>query len=195
MKFLIIALLFSLGLSGCAPMQGAQTQMDKLGATYADENAKLTTAVGTRYYKISKEKAQSAMLLALTNLDVSVENQDLKSGFINGKSTLPKPLSQAEFDRAWAIEGPRAKEITGYDIFWPGTIDLISNILINERSGDVQVNIRFRMKHTIVKEDWVILTQIPPEVARVAYRKLWDEFEKVAFVQEKVISGNEGKNK
>ena len=195
MKNLFIVLLVSLGLAGCVTMQGAQKEMDKLGSVYSDENSKLTTSIGTRYYKISKEKAQSAMLLALSNLEILVENQDQKSGFINGKSTIPKPLSQTEFDGAWEIEASRAKKITGFDLFWPGTIDFISNILINERSDDVQINIRFRMKHSAVQEGWVVLTQIPPEVTRIAYRKLWNEFEKVAFVQEKVISGSEGKNK
>jgi len=192
MRLLLSILLAVLGMMGCAQAiyQDAQDKMDRLGAVYTEEGVKQTQAMGTRYYKTTKEKAQSAMLLALTNADISIENQDVKSGFINGRSTLPKPLTKSEFDQAWKLEEARAKQITGYDIMWPGTIDLITNVLINERANDVQINVRFRMKHTVVKENWIILTQIPPEVTKIAYKKIWDEFEKTGFVQEKIISGN-----
>jgi len=192
MRLLLSILLAVFGMMGCAQAiyQDAQDKMDRLGAVYTEEGVKQTQAMGTRYYKTTKEKAQSAMLLALTNADISIENQDVKSGFINGRSTLPKPLTKSEFDQAWKLEEARAKQITGYDIMWPGTIDLITNVLINERANDVQINVRFRMKHTVVKENWIILTQIPPEVTKIAYKKIWDEFEKTGFVQEKIISGN-----
>lgn len=192
MRLSLSILLAAFGMMGCAQAiyQDAQDKMDRLGAVYTEEGVKQTQAMGTRYYKTTKEKAQSAMLLALTNADISIENQDVKSGFINGRSTLPKPLTKSEFDQAWKLEEARAKQITGYDIMWPGTIDLITNVLINERANDVQINVRFRMKHTVVKENWIILTQIPPEVTKIAYKKIWDEFEKTGFVQEKIISGN-----
>lgn len=190
-KFFVICLAFVL--SGCVSMEHIQAQLNKLDVVYRAENEKLISSMGTRYYKIDKEKAHSAMLLAFSNLELSIENQDIKSGYINARGTMPRPLGKEEFDRAWAIEKPRAKEITGFDLTMSGNSDVIINSFIIERGDDIQINIRFRTKYTGNTHGLVISDQAPPEAVKIGYPKIWNEFEKVAFVQGKIIYDNDSK--
>lgn len=190
MKKLMAVVLLAFSLSGCVSMEQIQSQLNKLDVAYRAENEKLIASMGTRYYKLDKEQAQSAMLLALTNLEMSIESQDAKTGFINARGTMPRPLSKDEFDRAWAIEKPRAKEISGLDLSMSGQSDVIINTFIIQRENDLQINIRFRTKYTGNTYGLVISDQAPPEAVRIGYPKIWNEFEKVAFVQGRVVYGN-----
>ncbi len=189
MKKLMAMVLLAFSLSGCVSMEQIQSQLNKLDVAYRAENEKLIASMGTRYYKLDKEQAQSAMLLALTNLEMSIESQDAKTGFINARGTMPRPLSKDEFDRAWAIEKPRAKEISGLDLSMTGQSDVIINTFIIQRENDLQINIRFRTKYTGNTYGLVISDQAPPEAVRIGYPKIWNEFEKVAFVQGRVVYG------
>lgn len=187
-NFLLIFVTFIL--SGCMSLEHIQAQLNKLDVVYRSENEKLIAAMGTKYYKLDKEKAHSAMLLTFANLEMSIENQDVKSGYINARGTMPRPLGKEEFDRAWAIEKPRAKELTGLDLSMSGNSDVIINSFIVERGDDIQINIRFRTKYTGNTYGIVISDQAPPEAVKIAYPKIWNEFEKVAFIQGKVVYGN-----
>lgn len=175
---------------GCASMEQLQEKLNLLDSHWRAENEKLIQASGTRYYKLSKEEAHSAMLLAFTNLEMSIENQDLKTGYINAVGRMPRPLTHNEFNRAWELDKPRAFEITGLNIRMTGNTDVILTALIIERADDVQVNLRFRTKYTGSTHGLVISDQAPPESVKVGYPKLWNEFEKVAFVQGRVIYRN-----
>jgi len=190
-NFLLIFVTFFL--SGCMSLEHIQAQLNKLDVVYRSENEKLISAMGTKYYKLDKEKAHSAMLLTFANLEMSIENQDVKSGYINARGTMPRPLGKEEFDRAWAIEKPRAKEITGLDLSMSGNSDVIINSFIVERGDDIQINIRFRTKYTGNTYGIVISDQAPPEAVKIAYPKIWNEFEKVAFIQRKVVYGDNSK--
>jgi hypothetical protein len=174
-------------------LEHIQAQLNKLDVVYRSENEKLISAMGTKYYKLDKEKAHSAMLLTFANLEMSIENQDVKSGYINARGTMPRPLGKEEFDRAWAIEKPRAKEITGLDLSMSGNSDVIINSFIVERGDGIQINIRFRTKYTGNTYGIVISDQAPPEAVKIAYPKIWNEFEKVAFIQGKVVYGDNSK--
>lgn len=195
MKKLIVTILFTFSLSGCVSLDQVQSQLNKLDVAYRLENEKLITSLGTRYYKLDKEQAQSAMLLALANLEMSIESQDSRTGFINARGTMPRPLNKDEFDRAWAIEKPRAKEISGLDLSMSGQSDVIINTFIIQRDNDLQINIRFRTKYTGNTYGLIISDQAPPEAVKIGYPKIWNEFEKVAFIQGRVVYGSDPEKK
>lgn len=190
MKKLLTMVLLAFSLSGCVNLEQIQGQLNKLDVVYRTENEKLIASMGTRYYKLDKEQAQSAMLLALANLEMSIESQDSKTGFINARGTMPRPLSKEELDRAWAIEKPRAKEISGLDLSMSGQSDVIINTFIIQREDDLQITIRFRTKFTGNTYGLAISDQAPPEAVKIGYPKIWNEFERVAFVQGRVVYGN-----
>jgi hypothetical protein len=185
----LITLLLALSLAGCVSMEAIQSKMNLLDSTWRAENEKLIQLLGTRYYKLDHDQAHSAMLIALTNLEMSIENQDLSGGYVNAVGRMPRPLSITEFDEVWKVEKIRAQEITGLNISLSGKSDVIITALLIKRKDDVQINIRFRTKYTGETSGIVISDQAPPGSVKIGYPKIWNEFEKVAFVQGKVIYG------
>jgi hypothetical protein len=186
----IFSFFLILTLMGCASIDQIQGKMNLLDSNWRIENEKLIQALGTKYYKLPKEQAHSAMLLAFTNLEMSIENQDLKTGYINAVGRMPRPLTHVEFNKAWEIDKPKAYEITGLNIQMSGNSNVILTALIIERADDVQINLRFRTKYIGNTYGLIISDQAPPAAVKVGYPKIWDEFEKVAFIQGRVIYGN-----
>jgi hypothetical protein len=181
-----VAVLFAIFLTGCG-VQYYQTKMNSLDAHWRAENEPLIKSLGTRYYKVSKQEAHAALLLTLTNLEMTIENQDLEAGYILARGRMPRPLTHAEMDRAWAIDGPRARQITGLPISLSGRSDVIINALLLPRKEDVQINISFRTEYKGNTQGVVISDQAPPEAVKIGYPKIWDEFERVLFVQDRVL--------
>ena len=186
--FVLLALVVSL--SGCS-MAYFQEKMDLLNSAYKAENEKIIATLGTKYYKIEPEKAHSAMLLALGNLEGIVDNQDARTGFISFKARTPRPLSTEEFQAMAKIEEARARQITGLPVtMTAGKSEIRGNVILISRKDDVQINIRFSLVYLQSMEGLVVGDQPPPEAVRLGLKKVWDEFEKVAFVQGKVVYGS-----
>jgi len=186
-KVFVIPFLF-LFLTGCAAQ--LQDGISKLDAHWRAENKSLMAQLGTRYYKLDKQKAQTAMLMALSNLELTIEQQDANSGFILAKGNAPRPLDAAEWKRVVDIETPTMHSIAGPFVTLTGdNYDVIVNSIMFERPSDIQVNLRFRVKFTGNTHGLIVGDQAPPEAIRIGIPKVWDEFEKIAFVQGKVIYG------
>ena len=183
----VTAVVSSIFLGGCAAQ--LQKMINDVDTNWAATNANLIQNIGTRYYKMDKEKAQRAMLLALSNLGLIVEQQDSKTGFINARGNAPLPLTIPEWDRVAAIELPNARAIAGTSMIelTPKNREVIINSFILEREQDVQINLRMRIKFTGNTAGLIFGDQPPPEAVRIGARKIFDEFEKVGFVQQLVL--------
>jgi hypothetical protein len=187
----MLTIITSLLLTSCVSLEHYQKKMDELDSYYREENTKLVKSLGTKYYKISKDKAQIAMLLALSNLELSIKQQDSNAGFILARGNAPRPLSESEWNIVKETAIPKAKEITGLDLTMDGTYtDVIFNVFILERKNDVQINIRFTTDYTGDTYGIALSEQAPPEAVKLALPKIWNEFEKTAFVQGTVLYGD-----
>jgi hypothetical protein len=174
--------------SGCTSY--LQNIINKLDEGWAATNSKLAQELGTRYYKMDKAKAQRAMLVALSNLGLLVEQESTTTGFINARGNAPLPLTQQEWARVVAIELPNARAITGSSLIELNAKnrEVVINSFILERGNDLQINLRMRLKYTgTPPEGLAIGDQPPPEAMRIGIRKVFDEFEKVGFVQQIVL--------
>jgi hypothetical protein len=179
-----ISLIFALVLSGCV----SQVDADNLDKHWSAQNSKLMSVIGTKYFEIEPIKAHRAMLLTLSNLGMTVENQDSASGFILARSTAPRPLSDKEWDEVVKVSLPEVQNYMGPFVTMGGNnTDVIVNSFIIPRSNDVQVNLRFRTKYTGQTGGLIISDQAPPMAVKLGAAKIWDEFQKNAFVQAKVI--------
>jgi len=173
-------------LSGC--MAQMQENMNALQSYWEKENSKLVSELGTRYYKLGVFDAQRAMLIALSNLEMSIEQQDSNSGFIVAKANAPHPLSTDEWLRVKDIEEPNAQKIAGPMFILDGTkSEVIINTIILKREHDIQITIRFRTKYIGNTAGLIIGRQPPPEAVKIGLRKIWNEFEKTVFIQGKVL--------
>lgn len=183
---LIIGVVTTLLLSGCAATM--QPNLDQLGAFWWSENQKLLEQMGTRSYPLERMVAHRAMLVALTNLEMIVEDQDSQAGFIMARGNAPRPLSMQEWKRVEQIEAPIIRSYVGFPVaFTPENKEIIVNAFILERQNDVQITLRFRKKQLGNTYGLTVTDQAPPEAVRIALPKVWDEFERVAFIQGKVF--------
>ncbi len=181
----------SVFLAGCAGQY--QEGFDRLNAAWQLENNNLYNQAGVRYYRISADKAHRAMLVALSGLGLTIEQQDSSTGFILAKGNAPSPLSIDEWNQVESTETPKAAQISGIPTIQlkPANQEVILNIITLPRKDDVQVNIRARLKYTGPTYGLLVGDQPPPLATKLALSKTFDVFERTAFVQRLVIDSNE----
>ncbi|OEU65788.1 MAG: hypothetical protein BA863_09980 [Desulfovibrio sp. S3730MH75] len=173
---------FSCGIVGCT------AGLKNLDTAWEKDNTEIANKLGSKFYSgITKEQAMSAMVVALQRLDVVVESADFKIGLLMGVAQAPKPLTFDEFETVIAVEDARAKS---HSILfsWSHIRDFKSvlNFVFLEASDGIQISIRGRLESD-TGSDFISITQFPPKALEVAYPKIWDEFEKIAFVQDKTL--------
>ena len=187
-RFACISVVFFL--VGC--MGQYQEGFDRLNSAWQIENNDLYSQAGVRYYDISANKAHRAMISAVTSLGLIVEQQDASAGFILAKGNAPSPLSIEEWKEVEFSETPKAAEISGIPEMQlkPTYQEVILNIITLPRKNDVQVSIRARLKYTGNTYGLIIGEQPPPLATKLALSKMFDTFEKTAFVQRILIDKN-----
>lgn len=198
MKALSSVFVLLLGLSGCVATEDFNRAMSNLDATWGDQNTRLEKTLGTRYYKVTKVGAIRGMVIALSNLGMTIKNQDFKTGILLATSIGPTPLSPNEWKHMEAVEMPRAKKIIEPDLGIyseflqanPKYSKVNVNVFFLERSKDrgLQISIRFALEYVGPGDpNYHYSTQPPPLGAQIALKKVWNEFEKTLFVQKKVL--------
>jgi hypothetical protein len=184
-----VCVLFSIFLGGC--VETINAGLRDLDAKWERENARILQQSGTRYYKVSRDNAHRALLIALSNLGMIIEQQDSKMGFINAKANAPSPLSISEWTEVRRLEEPRAQAESGMGkliIITPDNREIIINSFVLERSSDVQVTIRFRVSIKNPVHGLYHGSQPPPSAVRIGIRKVFDEFERVEFIQKEILT-------
>ena len=192
-KIVVFSFLFVL----CAGCVGQISQVERgmniLNDTWKVANDNLNKTLGTREYKISKKEAFNAMVITLTELGFIIENQDYETGFILAKGHSPAPLTNSEGQAIVDIEEPKMRALLAPEI---GELSAncfilslnhfynIINVLMLERSKDLQISLRSQYQF---KGDIPVIAsgqQGPPTALEHGIKKIWNTFEKAAFIQE-----------
>ncbi len=192
-KIIVFSFLFVL-CAGCeGQMSQAQRGMNILDDTWKVANDNLNKTLGTREYKISKKEAFNAMVITLTELGFIIENQDYETGFILAKGHAPAPLTNSEGEAVKEIEEPKMRALLAPEIgefsanrFIIGLNHFynIINVHMLERSKDLQISLRSQYQF---KGDIPVTAssqQGPPTALEHGIKKIWNTFEKTAFIQE-----------
>jgi hypothetical protein len=179
-----VALVVSiLALTSCV---GGLTNLD---AEWGKDNVELQNKLGLKTYEgIAKEKAMNAMAVALQRLDLIVANADFTMGFMMATAQAPKPLNYDEFEFVKKSEISRAR--SHVPLFtWSALRDFDSrfNISFLETGGGVQISLRAKLEFKGSRSSFVPITEFPPKALEIAYPKIWNEFEKIAFIQSKTL--------
>lgn len=176
-------------LSICLLISGCSSGITNLDNEWGNDNREIQNKLGVKIYNnISKEKAMSAMLVAFQRLDLIVENTDFETGFISAMANAPKPLTLDEFKQVKNIEDGRARS---HVLFFSWNLrDFKSkfNVVFLPTQDDIQISLRGNLHFVGDRVSLIPVTEFPPEGTRIAFVKIWNEFEKVAFIQEKTIS-------
>lgn len=182
--FMVTILAASL-LSGCVT-----AGLKAIDANWGAQNQIILNKIGVRTYdNISKEKAMNAMLAAFQRLDLIVDNADFKLGFLKASANAPKPLTYEEFEKVKNIEDGGVKSRCPF-FDWENMRDFTSefSVVFLETGNGVQISIRANL-HFIGSRAMVIpITEFPSEGLKIGIPKIWNEFEKIAFIQEKTLN-------
>jgi hypothetical protein len=152
-------------------------------SVWEKENRELFNKIGVREYTgVTKEQAINAMVIAFQRLDIIIENSDFKIGTLTGTATAPKPINYEEFQTVIAAEDVRAKSIAPGFIWNLRGFDSKFNIIFLEIPNGVQVSMRAKLNYT-GRTDFIPIQNFPPKATEIAIRKIWNEFEKIEFIQ------------
>ena len=177
MKKIIVLILSFFLLSSCI---GNLTEVDSV---WDKENRELFNKIGVREYTgLTKEQAVNAMVIAFQRLDIIIENSDYKTGTLTGTATAPKPINYEEFQAVIAAEDVRAKSIAPGFVWNLRGFDSKFNIIFLEIPNGVQVSMRAKLNYT-GRTNFIPIQNFPPKATEIAIRKIWNEFEKIEFIQ------------
>lgn len=181
-------------ISGCVNIEDINRGVRKVDEVYKIANDNLLKTFGTRTYEISKKEAFRAMVIALTELGMLVVNQDLETGLIFAKGASPAPLTKSEWEEVKEVEEPRMRAIiasevgdstaSGFGFIQPSDGESHVNIIMLERPADLQISFRFRPVYVGPKVVGLVHGDQPnPTGLKIIVQKVWNTFEKIAFIQ------------
>ena len=180
----ILLIISALFLFGC---QHQYDRVAELDAVWEKENRELFNKIGIREYtNLTKEQAVNAMLIAFQRLDIVIDSSDYKAGIIAGSATAPKPLYYEEFESVKAVEDARVRQYT-FLFTWRLTgFDSKFNAVFLDIPNGVQISLRGKLNYR-GGSDIIPVSNFPPKASEIAIRKIWNEFEKVEFIQKATL--------
>lgn len=173
-------------LSGCV----TQSQMQNLDAMWDKDNHEIYKKLGTRDFQgVSKEQAMNAMAITFQRLDLIITTSDFRTGTITATAKAPKPLTHEEYRIVEDVEGPRSRSVAPL-IGWNNLayFESVFNVVVLETKGGVQVSVRGNLKFTGSTLQIIPVTQFPPKALEIGLNKIWDEYNKNIFVQNKTLA-------
>ncbi|MEJ1384468.1 MAG: hypothetical protein RPV21_08845 [Candidatus Sedimenticola sp. (ex Thyasira tokunagai)] len=192
----LILLLMISGIPSCVNIPKIQEAMDTIDDTWRVSNNDLARTYGTRTYGISKTDAFRAMIISLTELGFAIKNQDHRTGIILAEAPIPNPLTKAEWQAIKKVEEPQMQKIAApivgdstaqLFILADNHFTIVANAIFLERKNDLEISLRFNMEYTGSGNVVSYGQQPPPTAVESGIKKVWNTFEKTAFIQEKTL--------
>lgn len=162
---------------------GCQSNIVNLDAVWEKENRELFNKIGVREYtNLTKEQAVNAMVIAFQRLDIVIDSSDYRAGIMAGSATAPKPLTYEEFETVKTVEDSRARQYVPLLVWRLTGFDSKFNAVFLDIPNGVQVSLRAKLNYRGAN-DIIPISNFPPKASEIAIRKIWNEFEKVEFIQ------------
>jgi hypothetical protein len=163
---------------------GCANNMPKLDEVWEKHNSATYASKGTREYKhVSKADAVKAMIVAFQQLDIIIENSDMTVGLLTGSAVYPKPLDYKELQIVHEVEDARMKSIEPQASWLSTGFENKVNVVFLETSDGVRISIRMKMAYKGNLANVLPVSNLPPKALEIALPKIWNEFEKVNFIQ------------
>jgi len=179
-----IIILLSIFITGCT------AQLTEINNIWGKENRQIERKLGVKHYSISKAKAMNAMSFAYQRLGFIVSNMDYKTGFMYATAKAPRPLSPKEARIMIDTEDERVKNHVSFFIWDFTDFDSDFNTMFLETENGIQISISGKLRFTGDRNTLVPVSEFPPKGLEIAYRKIWEEFEKTAFIQNKTLKNH-----
>lgn len=185
-----IALTLALGVSGFSGCAGDQQKINAINAVnqgFRAEYEKLVVEKGTRVYKNGRTDAFIAMRVALAQLGMRTEQQDMSLGYLAVAGAAPLPLSDQEWRAASEIDLPLLRRLiephvgiaANFVHFEPQGLDVVINVTVLEAAAGTEVSLTMRLRETAPpRSGWPRREYAAPRLLGVGLEKIFSAFER-----------------
>ncbi len=172
--------------TACGIFTASQNQaILKLDSAWLQSNLRILESDGSRQFKVSKQQAFEAAELTVRRLGMVVEEQNYGTGFLLATAPAPIPLTMLEWAEVQTRDTEEFRKIIAEEVgllnlfatLDPSGKDVLGNIFITEKQGNVEVSIGLRLRSTKATTEKVMRLQAPPTAVRMGLRKFWDTFD------------------
>jgi hypothetical protein len=180
-------LLSALVLTGCASDQQKINAINAVNQGFRVEYEKLLAEKGTRVYKLGRTDAFVAMRVALAELGLHTEHQDVSLGYLAVAAKAPSPLTDEEWRAASQVDLPLLRGLiephvgvaANFVQFEPQGLEVVINATFLDGAGGTEVALTVRLREIAPpRSGWPRREYVSPRVLHVGLDKIFATFER-----------------
>jgi len=174
-------------LAGCVTQETKRDAINDINRAFKEEYEATLARNGTRVVSASPGETFDAAGAVLVQLGMVIRQQSRGLGFISAEAPAPMPLDRVEWDRAAAIDLPRARELLRRHVgllaeffnFEPEGLDTVINVTIIGTGAGSRVSFTMRMREVAPpKSDLPRREYPPPSALQAGLDKIWAALER-----------------
>jgi len=176
-----------LGLAGCASEPEKMAAIRAVNTGFQAEYERILADAGTRRVALPRRDALLALRVALAGLGLQTEAQDPDLGLLVSAGPAPRPLSEAEWAQASALDTPLLRRLiephvglaANFVQFEPQGLEvMISATVIGQGSGS-EIALTVRLRETAPpRSGWPRREYVAPNLLRAGLAKIWAAYER-----------------
>ena len=179
--------LMASALVGCASDQQKINAIGAVNEGFRREYEKLLTEQGTRVYKLSNADAFVAMRVAMAELGMHTERQDVALGYLAVAAKAPLPLTDEEWRAASREDLPLLRGLiephvglaANFVQFEPQGLDVVINATFLDGAGGTEVSLTVRLREIAPpRSGWPRREYVAPHLLKVGLDKIFGTFER-----------------
>ena len=187
LKAIGAASMLTLLLAGCASDAQKISAINAVNQGFRVEYEKLLAEKGTRVFKASRTDAFVAMRVALAELGMHTEQQDVTLGHLAVAAAAPLPLTDEEWRSASQVDLPLLHRLiephvgaaAGFVQFEPQGLDVVINATFLDATGGTEVSLTVRLRERAPpRSGWPRREYVAPRLLTVGLEKIFATFER-----------------
>lgn len=183
----LLAGIAAFALAGCVSAPEKIGAIEAVNAGFRIEYERILAEVGTRRVALPRRDALLALRVALAGLGLHTEAQDLELGLLVCAGPAPRPLSEAEWAQASALDTPFLHRLiephvgiaANFVQFEPQGLDVLISATVIGQGASSEVSLTVRLRETAPpRSGWPRREYVAPNILRAGLAKIWDAFER-----------------
>ncbi len=183
---MLIALLAA-AVCGCASDTEKIAAINSLNRVFRAEYEKLLVEKGSRFYPVARADAFIAMRVALAQMGLRTEQQDMSLGHLAVAAAAPLPLtgeewrtaSEADLPLLRRIIEPHVGVVANFVQFEPQGLDVVINAAFLDAPSGTEVSLTVRLREIAPpRSGWPRREYVSPHVLTLGLEKIFTTFER-----------------
>ncbi len=177
----------ALALAGCASDQQKINAINAVNQGFRVEYEKLLADKGARVYGLGRADAFVAMRVALAELGMRTEQQDMSLGHLAVAAPAPMPLTDEEWRAASRVDLPLLRRlaephvgvVANFVQFEPQGLEVVINATFLDVAGGTEVSLTVRLREIAPpRSGWPRREYVAPRLLSVGLEKIFGTFER-----------------